>query len=60
MRTTVAALISDAIWKPLAKNMIAGIIGAAVAYAVDRNFFDAQLAHELANALMNIVHDVLK
>lgn len=53
-------LISAPIWKPMAKYIATGLIGAAVAYAVDRQFFDATLANTLANDLLAVVDQLLK
>lgn len=53
-------IMAAPIWKPIARNLAAGLIGAALAYVIDRQFFDAQLANDLANALLAIVNDVLK
>lgn len=51
----LAMLIATApIWKPIAKNLWVGLIGAATAYAIDRGFFDAHLADTIANDLIQL------
>ena len=52
MKNTLIDLATAHLWKPIAKNLIVGVVGAATAYVIDRGFFDAQLAHQLANVLL--------
>lgn len=60
MSRMVMAAISDRIWKPIAQHLITALIASGTAYAIDRGFFDAQMAHTIANHLLAFVNEVLR
>lgn len=52
MKKTLLDLVSASIWKPVAKNLMVAVVGAATAYVVDRWAFNAELAHGIANEIL--------
>lgn len=53
-RLNIAFLVAP-LTRGLAKYAITGLVGAAVAYTVDRGLFSAQLADSIANAILSHV-----
>lgn len=51
-RFTLALFVAP-LARGVAKYIVTGLVGAAVAYTVDRGLFDAQLANSLANAILD-------
>lgn len=48
------------VFTPVLRTVATGIVGAAAAYLVDRQFFDAQLANDLANSIIGHINAVLR